>query len=178
MCSLVYRTQPIDHSVAVGHCHSQYWNIVCLKITDPIFSRKQFLFFIFLGNSFLFFTQIALNCRPNFYYQLYFQIGPCVKSFWKDQISRKPPWKTLNLDNTSRSNQVNSYSYYSFRIPRKFHRKTSDRVAATQSLSSVANRVLSNTQRSTGNLFSEQTSNKQPMKTSIETRNTTAEVER
>ena len=66
---------------------------------------------------------------------------------------RKKLW---NLDNTSRSNQVNSCSYYSFRVPRKFHRKTSDRVA-TQSLSSVVNRVLNDTQRSTGQFFSEQT---------------------
>ena len=63
--------------------------------------------------------------------------------------------KLWNLDNTSRSNPVNSCSYYSFRVPRKLYRKTSGRVA-TQSLSSVVNRILNDTQRSAGQFFSEQ----------------------
>ena len=60
------------------------------------------------------------------------------------------------LDNTSRSNPVNSCSYYRFRVPRKLYLKTSGRVA-TQSLSSVVNRILNDTQRSAGQFFSEQT---------------------
>ena len=66
---------------------------------------------------------------------------------------RKQLW---NLDNTSRSNQVNSCSYSSFRVLRKLHRKTSDHVA-TQSLSRAVNCVLNDTQRSAGQFFSEQT---------------------
>ena len=53
------------------------------------------------------------------------------------QNRRKIVW---NLDEISKSNQVRLCSYYSIRVPSKFHRKTTDRMAA-QSLSRVIDRV-------------------------------------
>ena len=76
--------------------------------------------------------------------------------FEKARFLENLPKKIWNLDKISRSHQVRLCSYYSFRLPQKFHGKTTDHVAA-YSLSSVVNHVLNDTQRTAGQFLSEQT---------------------
>ena len=100
----------------------------------PIFLRKQFFF---LGKRSFFTHKSLWNAPRIFLINFIFKLAQAFKSFLKGQISRK----LWNLDNSSRSNQVNSCSNYSFRVSRKLYCKTSDRVA-TQLLSSAVNRIL------------------------------------
>ena len=115
----------------------------------PIFLRKQFVIF---RKTVIFLHKSLWNALRIFIINFIFELAQAFKSFLKGQILENLRKKLWNLDNTSRSNPVNSCSYYSFRVPRKLYRKTSGRVA-TQSLSSVVNRILNDTQRSAGQFF-------------------------
>ena len=119
----------------------------------PIFLRKQL---VFLGKRSFFYTN-RFEMHPEFLLStLFSNWRRRLNLFKKARFLENRRKKLWNLVNTSRWNQVNSCSYYSFGVPRKLYRITSDCVA-TQSLSSVVNRILNDTQRSAGQFFSEQT---------------------
>ena len=124
------------------------------EITDTLSFKENSCIFLRRTVGF-FFTQIALKCSPDFIINFIFKLTHWARRlnlFEKTRFLENFCTKLWNLDNTSRSNQVNSCLYKSFRVPRKFHRETSDRVA-TQSLSRVVNQVLKDTQRSAGQFF-------------------------
>ena len=76
---------------------------VCSEITDTLSFQENSSF---LGKQSFFFTNHFEMHSEFLIVNFIFKLAHAFKSFGKGQISRKPPY-IKNLDNTSRSNQVN-----------------------------------------------------------------------
>ena len=140
-------------TVITGVCRLRLMGIpiftVCSEITDYLFKKAV----DFFRKTAVFYYTNCFEMHPEFLLSTLFSNWPRRLNLLKrPDFSKTAVKKLWNLDNTGRSSQINSFSSYSFHVPRKLYRITSAR-AATQSLSSVVNRILNDTQRSAGQFF-------------------------